>query len=312
MLLFSLFLADMTRRNISQVRPCCNDWLDLPLTTRSLQFRNSYRAKVVQSVEIPPFLLGAMWKRLTLDGTSGQISHDEFSALLSRDDEFKFSSEIKRDINRTFPSLKFFQELHSLGQSQLLNVLKAYSIHNPEVGYCQGMGFIVGVLLCHMNEVDAFNVLVALMRQDGDYNMQGLYKPGLPLLNDYLSHLNEMIESELPVLADHFSQLGIETTMFASQWILTLFVYNLEWSQSVLIFNLFLIFKIEIVLRFALFILSEAQEELLTMGFEESLGRINSMSSIKVRDFIDWCNKKDGSPRHSVRTDSDDDTDKNS
>ena len=33
-----------------------------------------------------------------------------------------------------------------------MNALKAYSIKNREIGYCQGMGFISGLFLSYMDE----------------------------------------------------------------------------------------------------------------------------------------------------------------
>ena len=80
---------------------------------------------------------------------------------------------IARDINRTFPTHIFFRELDGMGQRSLLNVLKAYSVHNPAVGYCQGMGFIAGLLLLHMREEAAFWLLTRLTSA---YEMEGLYK----------------------------------------------------------------------------------------------------------------------------------------
>lgn len=53
---------------------------------------------------------------------------------------------IQRDIPRTYPELEFFKDA-GRGQSSLFNVIKAYSIHDKEVGYCQGSAFIVGQLL---------------------------------------------------------------------------------------------------------------------------------------------------------------------
>jgi hypothetical protein len=247
-----------------------------------------YRARVVKSLDVPEYLLGVFWKVLTLHGSShDSVTAEEYASLL-KSENFRFESEIRRDINRTYPNLKFFMEINSLGQAQLFNVLKAYSIHNPEVGYCQGMGFIVGMLLSHMEELDAFNVLNSLMHRKGDYNMQGLYKPGLPLLNEYLTKLDRMIHHELPILSDHFASLGVETSMFASQWILTLFVYNLEWAEAKKIFNLFLLFGIQIILKFSLYILHRSQTKLLTMGFEEVLGKVNDMTDVKVAEFMDW------------------------
>lgn len=54
---------------------------------------------------------------------------------------------IRRDIARTYPEVDFFKEKDGPGQEALFNVIKAYSLHDREVGYCQGSGFIVGLLL---------------------------------------------------------------------------------------------------------------------------------------------------------------------
>lgn len=54
---------------------------------------------------------------------------------------------IRRDIARTYPEHDLFKEKDGVGQESLFNVMKAYSLHDREVGYCQGSGFIVGLLL---------------------------------------------------------------------------------------------------------------------------------------------------------------------
>ena len=54
---------------------------------------------------------------------------------------------IRRDIARTYPEHDFFKKKDGIGQEALFNVMKAYSIHDREVGYCQGTAFIVGLLL---------------------------------------------------------------------------------------------------------------------------------------------------------------------
>ena len=45
----------------------------------------------------------------------------------------------------------------------LFNVMKAYAVCDPEVGYCQGSAFLAGMLLLHMPEEDAFSVFMKLM-----------------------------------------------------------------------------------------------------------------------------------------------------
>ena len=46
------------------------------------------------------------------------------------------------------------------GQASLRRVLKAYSVYDREIGYCQGMNFIAGMFLTLMPEEEAFWLLV--------------------------------------------------------------------------------------------------------------------------------------------------------
>lgn len=54
---------------------------------------------------------------------------------------------------RTFPDHKYYKDALGVGQLSLFNLLKAYSILDPELGYCQGLGFICAVLLLHVSIV---------------------------------------------------------------------------------------------------------------------------------------------------------------
>lgn len=51
-------------------------------------------------------------------------------------------------------------------------VLAAYSMYNMEVGYCQGMSVLAGLLLLYMDEEDAFWGLSVLLA-DKKYSMHG-------------------------------------------------------------------------------------------------------------------------------------------
>ncbi len=66
------------------------------------------------------------------------------------------------------------------GKLSLLRVLRAYAVYDPEVGYCQGMNFLAGLLLTWMpNEATAFGGLVVLMQQR---MLRDLYKSDLAKL----------------------------------------------------------------------------------------------------------------------------------
>lgn len=66
------------------------------------------------------------------------------------------------------------------GKTSLLRVLRAYAVYDTEVGYCQGMNFLAGLLLTWMpNEATAYAGLVVLMQQRG---LRELYKSDLAKL----------------------------------------------------------------------------------------------------------------------------------
>ena len=54
------------------------------------------------------------------------------------------------------------------GQAALRRVLRAYSYYDRDVGYCQGMNFIVGMFLTIMTEEEAFWVLVGKLSNDSN------------------------------------------------------------------------------------------------------------------------------------------------
>ncbi|XP_048104942.1 EVI5-like protein [Alosa alosa] len=102
---------------------------------------------------------------------------------------------IRRDIARTYPEHEFFKGQDSLGQEVLFNVMKAYSLVDREVGYCQGSAFIVGLLLMQMPEEEAFCVFVRLMQE---YRLRELFKPSMAELGlciyqfEYLLQVNNI------------------------------------------------------------------------------------------------------------------------
>ena len=55
------------------------------------------------------------------------------------------------------------------GQAALGRILLAFSVHKPQIGYCQSMNYIAALLLIVLerNEENAFWVLVSLIDDDG-------------------------------------------------------------------------------------------------------------------------------------------------
>uniref|UniRef100_UPI00358FC9CE EVI5-like protein isoform X2 n=1 Tax=Myxine glutinosa TaxID=7769 RepID=UPI00358FC9CE len=175
---------------------------------------------------------------------------------------------IRRDIARTYPEHGFFRQKDSLGQEVLFNVMKAYSLVDPEVGYCQGSAFIVGLLLMQMPEEDAFCVFVKLMQE---YRLRELFKPSMAELGLCMYQLENLIQEQLPELNVHFQAQSFHTTMYASSWFLTLFLTTFPLPLATRIFDIFLSEGLEIVFRVGLAVLQATQSDLLQFDMEGML-----------------------------------------
>ena len=120
---------------------------------------------------IPHHFRAIAWQLLCNAGDTDKKQYAEYIKATSACERV-----IRRDIARTYPEHDFFKEKDGLGQEALFNVMKAYSLHDREVGYCQGSGFIVGMLLMQMPEEEAFAVLVQIMQQ---HRMRDMFKPSM-------------------------------------------------------------------------------------------------------------------------------------
>ncbi|CAG8634556.1 4865_t:CDS:2, partial [Cetraspora pellucida] len=99
-------------------------------------------SKMIQK-GIPQALRGMIWQLMSKSKDTELES--TYAQLLKETSPHE--KMILRDLNRTFPKHEYFQDQDGIGQEGLFNVVKAYSLYDKEVGYCQGISFIVGPLL---------------------------------------------------------------------------------------------------------------------------------------------------------------------
>lgn len=146
-------------------------WATIVTDWDAAQKRKSPSVKELVRKGIPHHFRAIVWQLLCSASDTDKKQYAEYIKATSACERV-----IRRDIARTYPEHDFFKEKDGLGQEALFNVMKAYSLHDREVGYCQGSGFIVGLLLMQMPEEEAFAVLVQIMQQ---HRMRDMFKPSM-------------------------------------------------------------------------------------------------------------------------------------
>ncbi|CAG8557164.1 3433_t:CDS:2 [Acaulospora colombiana] len=162
-------------------------------------------SKMIQK-GIPQTLRGMIWQLMSKSKDSElELTYAQLLKGTSSHEKM-----IMRDLKRTFPKHEYFQDQG--GQEGLFNVVKAYSIYDKEVGYCQGISFVVGPLLLNMPDEEAFCVLVRLMKY---YNIRGHFLPGMDGLQLRLFQFDRLVEEMLPKVHQHLRDQGINSSIIA-------------------------------------------------------------------------------------------------
>ncbi len=111
---------------------------------------------------IPPPLRGVVWQ--SISGARDSALEDQYERHSGESSPYE--GMIGKDLGRSFPGVDMFRDPEGDGQRMLGRVLKCYSLHDRKIGYCQGLAFLVGPLLMHMPDKQAFCVLVRYAQTD--------------------------------------------------------------------------------------------------------------------------------------------------
>ncbi|XP_039221809.1 TBC1 domain family member 4 isoform X3 [Crotalus tigris] len=172
------------------------------------------------------------------------------------------------DLGRTFPTHPYFSAQLGAGQLSLFNLLKAYSLLDKEVGYCQGISFVAGVLLLHMSEEQAFEMLKFLMY---DLGFRKQYRPDMMSLEIQMYQLSRLLHDYHRDLYHHLEENEISPSLYAAPWFLTLFASQFPLGFVARIFDIIFLQGTEVIFKVALCLLSTQEERIMSCETFESI-----------------------------------------
>jgi hypothetical protein len=167
----------------------------------------------------------------------------------------------------------------ALLEATIRRVLRAYVMYNPRVGYCQGMNFLVRLLMevcCgDADEADCFWLFVGLCEPENDRN---LYEPGLAVLQPLFVRFEEMLAIHKPQLLEHLQREGVPVAAYTARWFLTFFSACETFDASVVIriLDAFAIDGWRVIFGMAIVVLDELEPLLLAAEMEEILRVLQS------------------------------------
>ena len=204
-------------------------------------------------------------------------------------DKEKSINLIDLDIERTFPYMGVFKKDSQLGEN-LKEILRIFVVARPDIGYVQGLSYIAGTLLLHMEKFQAF---VCFMNIILSPNILPFYLLDEKNIKKRLDLFYDIFKINLPELFDHFKENEIMPEHYLLEWFMTLYTRNVYIDLSFRIWDIYMIEGIISLYKSAIVIFSIHQKDYLEMEFSDIMNHLKNLETNKynVDKFVEAMNK---------------------
>ncbi|KAL5104746.1 TBC1 domain family member 2B [Taenia crassiceps] len=185
---------------------------------------------------IPSGMRHQVWEELVKLGTTRfqlELDPQYYQNLVNKVNDSQVDSccrrQITLDVLRTFPNHIAFNRPEGFGVQKMQEILQAFTIHNPAVGYCQGMNFIVGNASLFLDKETAFWLLVLIVEH---YFPPNYFNEGLIAAQADQIILRDLIAKYCPRIANAMRELEVDISTITLNWFIAVFVNSLPIEVS--------------------------------------------------------------------------------
>jgi len=171
-----------------------------------------------------------------------------------------FEQQITADIHRTFPDQDI--SYTEAFQKSLFNVLKAFSLYDESVGYCQGLSFVAALLLMKVPDEQAFYILARLLK---GHDLRSFYTEDMRGVQLRMYQMNRLIQQLFPAMYKHLEELEVKTSLMLIPWFMTAFAYQLPLAIAFRVMNALLLEGIPAFFRIALSLLLMCEADIMSL-----------------------------------------------
>ena len=119
------------------------------------------------------------------------------------------------------------------------------------------------------------------------YDLREHYTPKMDLLQARLYIWDRLLAEYCPLVSSHLAVEGIRSSMYASQWFLTLFAYRFPLELVFRILDLFFFEGVDVIFRVALVLMRQSETKMMAMEFETLLDYLKNQIHLPYQDCID-------------------------
>ena len=214
-----------------------------------------------------------LWLHLTHARELALHNHGLYAYLCTKDSRYRRT--IAADVSRTLPGHEGFGEVQ---QGILTRVLSAYSLYCTDVGYSQGLNYVVAPLILLVEDEDEiFWSFVAMMK---DKNLERFYHSDGIYFRIVSKTFEDLLSAHFPALAAHLKKQGVTPELYLPQWFRTFFLYTDNLELNLRVVDCFLLHGVEALFRIALAIFELLQPELLSLSFIAVVQSLTSLAAI--------------------------------
>ncbi len=180
---------------------------------------------------------------------------------------------IQYDLPRTFPDLGFFKKGGGFYED-LEQVLEAFVINRPDIGYVQGMSYIAGMLLLVM---DKFKAFVCLSNIINNWMFLPFFRADEPQITRRLQLFKQILHYNSPALCEQFESEGVLPNTYLFEWVMTIFVKTLDLPMAYKVWDLFILEGELMVFRVSVALLKIIEKDVAQCSMDTILLAVKGM-----------------------------------
>ncbi|EER11537.1 TBC domain-containing protein, putative, partial [Perkinsus marinus ATCC 50983] len=203
----------------------------------------------------------------------------------------KIGRVIEVDLRRTFPHHPAFQE--DIVVERLRNILWAFAVFHPDVGYCQGMNFIAATMMMvvfdgavkgedpHREKEElTFWLLSQFITSDQGLHNSGYYQPGMTALLRDMYAFDRLSGRKATNAHRHLEECGIQDmSWICVEWFQTVYSTVFAFDTVLRIWDPIMTEGWKILFRVGVAIFKIFQDELDAMDFEHIMQNHKKLTS---------------------------------